>query len=278
MSTYQNTALTQDPSLIIGSVKTEVATVFGGSYVNVGLGRSFGLEEQITPFSVQADNGSDPIEGVAEHEVQLSMELLEHYVPTLDTIRGGIDLATVTAGVLVSGASQVVASGAWGYDDPHLVENQNGDGSELTINSVTGGTDGALVEGTDFFVGRRNLTGDTVVTIVDSVTVTTEAQTMTINYDYTPNASRNLSTGGLATISGRAYRMTNIQIISAATKSRIIDVYTAFFQSGGVPATFQSDNADDPLTVIPIVSLGKLSAARTAGDQLFKITDEVAIA
>ena len=277
MPTYQNTGLVQDPSLIIGSVKLEAATTYGGSYTNVGLGRGFGLEEQIATFNVQADNGPDPVQGVAEHELQVSCELLEMYVPTLDLLRGGIDTASVTAASIVSGASQVVASGAWGYDDPIVVENQNGSGAELTINSVTAATDGALVAGTDFYVGQ-DAAGDTVVTVVDSSTVTTEAQNVTINYDYTPNASRNLSTGGLSTISSRAYRLTNIQIISGSTKSRIIDVYNTFFESGGVPASFQSDNADDPLTTIPITSRGKLLASRTAGDQLYKITDEVAVA
>ena len=103
---------------------------------------------------------------------------------------GGTD--SDVAGSLVSGATQVVASGAWGYNDPIVVENQNGDGSLLTINSVTGGTDGLLVANTDYFVGQ-NAAGQTVITIIDSATVTTEAQTMTIDYDYTPNATEKLS-------------------------------------------------------------------------------------
>lgn len=255
----------------------EVALTFGGSYTNLGLGRSFGLEEQIATFNVQADNGPDPVQGIAEHELQISSELLEMYVPTLDLIRGGVDTASVTAASIVSGASQVVTSGSWGYDDPIVIENQNGSGAELVINSVTGATDGALVAGTDFYVGQ-DAAGDTVVTVVDSTTVTTASQNVTVNYDYTPNASRNLSTGGLSTISSRSFRLTNIQIISGSTKSRIIDVYNVFFESGGVPQQFQSDNADDPLTTIPVVSRGKLLASRTAGDQLYKITDEVAVA
>jgi len=277
MPTYQNTGLVQDPSLIIGSVKAEVATSFGGSYTNVGLGRSFGLTEEITPFNVQADNGPDPIEGVAEHELAITAELLEMYIPTLDTIRGGIDTTGTTTGSLVPGATQVVASGAWGYNDPFEVENQNGDLTILTINSVTGGTDGLLVANTDYFIGQDE-EGKTVITVIDSVTVTTESQTITVDYDYTPFATRTLSTGGLTTISGRAWRFTNTQIISALSKTRVIDVYNTFFESGGVPSTFQSDNADDPLTVIPIGVRGKLSAARTAGDQLYKITDQVAVA
>ena len=94
-----------------------------------------------------------------------------------------------TAGSLVSGATQVKASGSWGYNDPFVIENQNGDGTQLTINSVTGGTDGALVANTDYFVGQ-NAAGDTVVTVIDSATVTTESQTITVDYDYTPNASQ----------------------------------------------------------------------------------------
>ncbi len=276
MPTFQNDALTQDPSLIIGSVKAEVALVFGGAYVNVGLGRAFALTEEITVFDVEVDNGPDPIEGVSQHELAMTMELVELYLPTLDEIRGGIDLLTATAAAPVVGFSDPFLTGEWGFDDPFVLRNQEGDGSEVVVTSVTGATDGALVEATDYFVGQ-NEAGDTVVTIIDSVTVTTESQTMTIVYDYTPNASRELSTGGLTTIASRAWRFTNRQIVASVEKDRIINVYTAFFE-GGQTLTFNSDSADDPLTVIPISVRGKLSSSRTDGDQLYKILDEVAVA
>jgi len=57
---------------------------------------------------------------------------------------------------------------------------------------VTGGTDGLLVADTDYFVGQ-NADGDTIITIIDSTTVTTEAQTMTVVYGYTPSAGNILS-------------------------------------------------------------------------------------
>lgn len=204
------------------------------------------------------------------------MELIELYVPTLNLIRGGIDLATSVAGTPVVGFSDPFTAGQWGYGDPVVLRQQNGSGAQLVMTSVTGSVDGLLVLNTDYFVGV-NQAGKTVLTVIDSATVTTETQTITAVYDYTPNASRSLSTGGLATINGRAWRFTNRQIVGVTTKQRVIDVYKAFYE-GGQTLTFNSDQADDPLTVIPVGVRAKLDSGRTDGDQLYKILDEVAVA
>jgi len=96
------------------------------------------------------------------------------------------------AGTLVSGADQVVASGAWSYNGFIKIANQNGNGSAITVNSVTGSVNGVLVAGTDYFVGK-NEAGEYGITIIDSTTVTTLVQNMAIDYDYTPNASESIS-------------------------------------------------------------------------------------
>ena len=123
--------------------------------------------------------------------ITIEAELLEDMgVDTVELLLGGLNRTDV-AGTIVAGASQVVTSGSWGYNDPFVIENQNGDGTQLTINSVTGGTDGALVANTDYFVWK-NSNWDTIITVIDSTTVTTESQTITVNYDYTPNASEQI--------------------------------------------------------------------------------------
>jgi len=81
-----------------------------------------------------------------------------------------------------------VSSGSWNYNNFIRITNQNGDGSAITVNSVTGATDGLLVAGTDYYVGQND-DGEYGIFIIDSATVTTETQDITIDYDYTPNSS-----------------------------------------------------------------------------------------
>lgn len=96
------------------------------------------------------------------------------------------------AGVLVSGATQTIASGGTAFNAVTPIENQNGDASAIVINSVTGATDGALVADTDYVLAQ-DIDGSYGVVILDSATVTTMAQDFTIDYDYTPNASEDIS-------------------------------------------------------------------------------------
>lgn len=138
---------------------------------------------------VKADD-TGTVYKATDRTASISLELLEN------SNRDNLKLlfgwtSTDVAWTLVSGATQVVASWSWAYNKFIKVENQNGDGSALTINSVTGATDGALVADTDYYVGQ-NADGDYGIFIIDSVTVTTTAQDVTIDYDYTPNASEDL--------------------------------------------------------------------------------------
>ena len=95
---------------------------------------------------------------------------------------------TTIAGTIVSSAIQATVSWNYGFNQFIKIENQNGDGSAITVNSVTGWTDWALVADTDFYIGT-NWAGEHGIFIIDSVTVTTMAQVFTIDYDYTPNES-----------------------------------------------------------------------------------------
>lgn len=72
------------------------------------------------------------------------------------------------------------------------IANQNFDGSAITVNSVTGSTDGALVAGTDYEVVTDE-NGVYGIQLISGWAITVLTQTFTINYDYTPAASEILS-------------------------------------------------------------------------------------
>lgn len=92
------------------------------------------------------------------------------------------------AGTPVAGQIDTKTSGSRSFGTGFLLSNANGDGTAVTVNSVTGSVDGALALNVDYAIGLDG-SGNTVITILDSATVTTEAQDLTIDYDYTPNAS-----------------------------------------------------------------------------------------
>ena len=124
---------------------------------------------------------------VTDVQANVEAELLENMG------RDTIDFLFTTtssnvAGTPVAWALQNVASGSWNYNNFIKIANQNGNGSAITVNTVTGSVDGALVAGTDYFVGQ-NEAGEYGIFVIDSATVTTEVQDIDLDYDYTPNAA-----------------------------------------------------------------------------------------
>lgn len=108
------------------------------------------------------------------------------------------------AASIVNNHVQTVAQGAWAYNTFIPFDKQNGDGTVPTVDSVTAGTNGLLVAETDYFVSK-DADGVWGVFIKDSATVTTLSQTMVIQFDYTPNASEQLTIPVSFTESPRLY-------------------------------------------------------------------------
>jgi len=128
---------------------------------------------------------------------------------------------TVTAATLVSGATQTVLADSYEFNQFIKIENQNGNGGAITVNSVTGGTDGLLVADTDYYIGQ-NEAGEYGIFIIDSATVTTVSQNMVLDYDYTPNAS-------VTCRNTRKYQndvLLGAKIVTAANDAGEVNTYT----------------------------------------------------
>ena len=91
------------------------------------------------------------------------------------------------AGTAVSGATQDVVNPS-AYNE-FIKLSLPARSSSVTVNSITGSTDGALVAGTDYVV-IQNERGEDGFYLVSGGAITTLTQTFTVNYDYTPNTSR----------------------------------------------------------------------------------------
>ena len=118
MPHYQNTGLTNAGTLLQGGWKMEVGASAGNlvsSGTNIGLGNLTSITENVEPFAVQAGNGPDPLEGIAEHSVTINFETIEFYPPTWDEIRGqNFDTENqATAGTYVSGTANIISTGGF---------------------------------------------------------------------------------------------------------------------------------------------------------------------
>jgi hypothetical protein len=93
----------------------------------------------------------------------------------------------------------------------------------------------------------------------------------------TASSVQTIHAGGNAdtTIAKRAFRFTNTRTVSGATIRTILTVYSATMDAG--PSfTFKSDNDADPVMVMDCALTGKNDGLLAAGQQLYKITHDVA--
>jgi hypothetical protein len=263
---YQTTVQNEN-SVRFGSGKVEVGTDIN-NLVNLGAMDDVLFEETWEEVSVVGGNVGEITTKIKNHQASIGGGLREVDLTKLNILRGGIDNLSTIAGVLVSGATQTVASGSWGFDKFIKFEHQNADKSAVSVNSVTGGTDGLLVADVDYFLGK-NTNDEWGLYVIDSATVTTEAQSLTIDYDYTPAAATVLKSGGKTVIGARVVRITNT---NEDDKIFRITIYKAK-NAQGINLQLPNDDDDDS-AVTPIRLTGKCDTTRTVSDQLFEIYDE----
>ena len=241
-----------------------------GALVDVGaIDGDVSVKLAITKFKKESANAGVIKDMVTKMLAEISFTMLEVYLDNIATLSGGLASVVNTAGTLVSGASQVVASGGWAYKKFIKIEHQNGDGGAITVNSVTGSVDGLLVEDTDYYVGQ-NSQGQYGVYVLDSVTVTTTSQSLTIDYDYTPNANKTLKCGTSSVeLTPKIVRFTHTDENS---KKFELTIWSATM-SDGFSIVFPAGTSEDMMNV-PIVLEGECDTDRTDGEQLFTLIDE----
>lgn len=94
LGNYQQTSLTNAGSLLEGGfrlgVAASAAAFVGGSLGTVlGIGNLISIQENIELSTTQAGNSNMPNERVANQTLTVNFELLEFWLPTFDSIRGG---------------------------------------------------------------------------------------------------------------------------------------------------------------------------------------------
>jgi len=184
-------------------------------------------------------------------------------------ISGGLISCTSVAGTIVNNATQTVDSGDWEYNKFIKIANQNFDLGVITVDSVTGSVNGALVANTDFYIGQ-NESGEYGVFILDSATVTTLVQDMVIQYDYTPSTGK-IATSGDGTVSLTKYiaRLRHYTDETLTTYDTELKVYGVGVDSG-MSLNFKAAS-EQGVHEFNFSLTGNIDTSKTAGAQLFKL-------
>lgn len=149
------------------------------------------IDNTVNQVEINADDTGTVYKG-ATPEGRIEGSFLENADRDLIALLLG-GTPTDTAGSLVSGATQTLSSGAYAVNVFYPITNQNGNGGAITINSVTGSVDGALTANDDYdIVLKDGIYGIVIQDVASGSNITTIAQNIVINYDYTPNATEQL--------------------------------------------------------------------------------------
>jgi len=144
-------------------------------------------------------------------------------------------------------------------------------GLSAYASSATIAIDGELELDTDYFV-MKDQDGIWGIYIIDSATITTESQIITLLTDYTPAASKTLKMGTKSaeltpkivefskTINGKIFRAR----LWAATNEE------------GLTFAFPDSAGEEPAS-IPVVRKGGLDSSKAEGEQLIEIYDEIGL-
>lgn len=256
----RQTQIQETEAIRKGSVRVLIGDDFE-SLVDIGALRNPVFSSLAENQSVVFDNVEDLKKFVKGNRAQLAFDLAEINLTNIAKLDAGLISITTVAGSIVNNHSQVVASGAWAYNTFIPFDNQNGDGSAITPDSVTGGTDGALVANTDYFV--TSVDGVRGIIIADTADVTTLSQTITIVYDYTPNASKKITFNETGTKTLKCMRIINTD---ENNKDFIIDIENG---TNMTPVSIDwAGDAEEDVAVLPI---------QFEGD-VVEITDEQQVA
>jgi len=160
---YQQTALTVTACTLLGGWKMataatsgnfELGTTFGSGCTILGIGNLTGFTENIEMSTTQAGNSNMPEKVIAVHGATITFELMEFFLPTFKTIRGGsADIGYGSAGAM-SNSTYLGGVGSGGA------------GSAGTVATFSTGGLNTVNEAAFAFYNVRMEAGSTVETIV----------------------------------------------------------------------------------------------------------------
>jgi hypothetical protein len=236
-----------------------------GALVDLGAAVNIEFNEDYDLIMLVPDNAPPIPQGRKNHRAVVKFDLLEVNMDNVASLRGGADTKTPVA------ASPVTVT-----DERHVLtgvtgcrfDYKQGAGTICTAITVKNAAGTSAVLNTDYVLYLDAAGYTCIARVSASVTIPT-GDNVKVTYTYTPNASITFSSGGLQTLTTQIIRLTNT---NTAGKKYAITLYKALNQKG-LSFKLPADDTDKPWTA-SFELRSDIDSTRTAGDQLFSISDE----
>lgn len=248
------TSIQKQSAIRFGSGKLEMGASTA-ALTNIGAIRNLVFNSLKEDVQIDFDNTNPLKKFVKGTDFSVTVDIAELDMATFSLTDAGWAVVSTTAGTPVAGATQTLASGDWNYNNFYKIENQMGDGTSVTINSVTGGTDGVLTDGDGFHFGKDENGNYGIYMGGAASELTTESQAIVINYDYTPNASKDVTFNDFGTKTLKVARITNTD---SDGNTFIIDMEDVT-NTEPLVLPFLADDADD-VAVISMTLTGTITS------------------
>ena len=262
------TTVQRPEAVRFGSALFELGETLG-SLVNIGALRNCQVAESWEEVKVESGNAGVLKKKIKNQKVAITADWLEWDLETANLLRGGIDEYDTVPGTPTPVTDEEVK-----LEGTNLVrlEHKNGDNTEVTTIVVTSNdaTPVARTLNTDYVIGV-DPAGYTCIARIEGGAII-DGDTVLVDYSYTPNVSKKLTSGGKFTINPRVVKLTNK---NEAGKDLTITIYYAMVGEG-FTLPFPDDTADDAM-VAGVNLVGEIDASRAAGDQLYEILDEQSV-
>jgi len=224
-----------------GSVRVKIGSDFN-TLVDVGALRKPILTSLAENQSIKFDNTDELKKYVNGKKVKFTFELCEINLTNLATLDAGLVTLTPVNGSATPVSGEAHGTG-WTQGEPIKISHKNGDNTIVTSVTVKAGAS-SLVANTDYRLyvadGTNGENGYTYIT-----PITAQATAITVDYTYTPNASKKLTFGDSGTKTDKVMRIENEDENGKVFK---IDIEKASnFEP--VTITFAGDDADDVATL-----------------------------
>ena len=243
------------------------------TWTNIGALSEFareGANETSQPPSQNVEH----TQTITKQQSKITFGVQELNADNLVKLASGIIKKQVVASTTVSGATQTSLSGAWDVNIAYKIENQNGDKTAPTINSVIGATDGALTANDDYDIIKVGDEWYIVFQDLASATnLTTTSQDITINYDYTPNAQTRMYSVETDVVTPLMFK-----VVTVEADGRVIETYYPRVELSN-PGDI-SDKAQDSgeFKDIKFEFTAKLHDNYTySGNKVLKVDNEIAV-
>lgn len=261
---YPNMTITQKQA-VVNEIK---AAFLALSWVDAGALDDGKLSEENTSKKRERQNVPDKTT-VTDQTTKYSAKLYEFLHPEVEPI-----IFPLSEQINLPGTSQTqtfTLQEGFVFGKNYRIPFKNADGSKPTFGLATGSIDTTLVENEDYTISLGD-DGYCYLSVIDSATVSTNAQTVSLDVTFIPQAERVVGTGGKTDIPYCCVMVVNTNE-KGKTRRWIIPKGSSV---KGMELAFKKYNNEDPEVAVDIEINGEIDLDLPVGFQLRFRIDGVA--